>query len=63
MKNDASENRQNLMLNVDLWNLGRNGPQNYSEINEAFAMPKVLRIPSYSLSLSAFQLVNFAQKS
>ena len=63
MKNNALENRRNLMLNVGLWNRRRNETQNYSEIDSTFAMPKVLRIPSHFLSLSAFQLVNFAQKS
>ena len=41
MKNNALENRRNLMLNVGLRNRRRNETQNYSEINEVFLMPQV----------------------
>lgn len=41
MKNNLSENRRNLTAGVDLWHLRRNENQNYSEIDSAFAMPKV----------------------
>ena len=61
MKNNLSENGRNLTAGVDLWNLRRKGTQNYSEIDSVSEISEVLRIPSHSLSLSAFQLVDFAQ--
>ena len=39
MKNNLSENGQNITPGVDLWNFGTDGTRNYSEINEAFAIP------------------------
>ena len=41
MENNLSENGRNLTAGVDLWNFGIDSTRNYSEINEAFAMPQV----------------------
>ena len=62
MKHNTLENRRNLMLNVGLWNLGRNGTQNRSEIDGAFAMPKVYEYHPTPYHFQHFNWLIFPKK-